>query len=73
MSALQGERASSPLHDGHPPFSELVARAMICKEHAQQTALETPPRAPPPMVPGWKPKFPYYREGLDAVIEARND
>ena len=32
-----------------------------------------PPRAPTPRVPGWKPKFPDYREGLDQVIEAWGD
>ena len=35
----------------------------------QQTALHMPPRAPTPRVPGWKPKFPDYRKGLDQVIE----
>lgn len=59
---------SKPLH--LPPFSELVARAIIAKEHMQQTALAMPPRVPPPRLPGWKPKFPDYRKGLDAVIEA---
>jgi hypothetical protein len=36
----------------------------------QQAALPMPPRAPMPRVPGWKPKFPDYRVGLDQVIEA---
>ena len=29
--------------------------------------------APAPRVPGWKPKFPDYREGLDQIIEAWGD
>jgi nucleoside-diphosphate-sugar epimerase len=62
---------SGPLH--LPLFSEVVARAIISKEHMQQTALGMPPRAPSPRVPGWKPRFPNYRTGLDAVIEAWDD
>lgn len=59
---------SKPLH--LPLFSEVIARAIIAKEHMQQTALGMPPRAASPQVPGWKPKYPNYRTGLDAVIEA---
>jgi hypothetical protein len=35
----------------------------------QQTALSMPSLAPAPRGPGWKPKFPDYRGGLDQVIE----
>jgi len=59
---------SKPSH--LPLFSEVVARAIIAKEHMQQTALGMPPRAPSPSVPGWKPKFPDYRKGLDSVLVA---
>jgi nucleoside-diphosphate-sugar epimerase len=61
-----GRRA--PLH--LPLFSKPVARVIICEEHMQQTALSMPPRAPTPRVPGWKPRFPDYRLGLDQVVEA---
>ncbi len=60
-----------PLH--LPLLSKVLARVIIREEHMQQTALAMPPRAPTPRVPGWKPKFPDYREGLDNVIEAWGD
>ena len=59
---------SRPLH--LPRFSEVLARAIIGKEHMQQTELGMPRGAPSPRVPGWKPKFSDYRNGLDAVIAA---
>ena len=58
----------TPLH--LPLFSKTFARVIIREEHMQQTALGMPPRAPSPRVPGWKPRFPNYRKGLDQVIEA---
>ena len=60
-----------PLH--LPLVSHLVARVIIREEHMQQTALGMPPRAPSPRVPGWKPRFPDFRKGLDQVIEAWQD
>jgi nucleoside-diphosphate-sugar epimerase len=60
-----------PLH--FPLLSHLIARAIIREEHMQQTALGMPPRAPSPRVPGWKPRFPDFRKGLDQVIEAWHD
>ena len=57
-----------PLH--LPLLSRVVARAIICEEHMQQTALGMPPRVPSPRVPGWKPGFPDFAKGLDQVIEA---
>jgi nucleoside-diphosphate-sugar epimerase len=57
----------NPLH--LPLFSKPLAKVIIREEHMQQTALPMPPRAPTPRVPGWKPKFPDYRSGLDQVIE----
>lgn len=56
-----------PLH--LPLFSKVLARVIIRQEHMQQTALSMPSLAPAPRVPGWKPKFPDYRIGLDQVIE----
>jgi hypothetical protein len=53
-----------------PLFSKPFAKAIIHEEHMQQVALPMPHRAPIPRVPGWNPKFPDYREGLDQVIEA---
>jgi nucleoside-diphosphate-sugar epimerase len=58
----------TPLH--LPSWSKLVARAIIREEHMQQVALPMPPRAPTPRVPGWRPKFLDYRQGLDQVIDA---
>ena len=64
------QRVGRP-HPRHlPAWSKLVARVIIREEHMQQVALPMPPRAPTPRVPGWKPKFPDYRKGLDQVIEA---
>ncbi len=57
----------SPLH--LPLVLKSVAKVIVCEEHMQQVALSMPPRAPAPRVPGWKPKFPNYRDGLDQVLE----
>jgi nucleoside-diphosphate-sugar epimerase len=59
---------SRPLH--LPLSSRLLARAIIRQEHMQQTALAMPPQAPTPRVPGWRPGFADYRDGLDQVIAA---
>lgn len=58
----------SPLH--LPSWSKVLAQLIIREEHMQQVALTMPSRPPTPRVPGWKPKFPDYRKGLDQVIEA---
>jgi len=58
----------TPLH--LPLFTKSLAKVIIGEEHMQQTALPMPPRAPTPRVPGWKPRFPDFREGLDQVIES---
>lgn len=58
----------TPLH--LPLFAKPLARVIIREEHMQQTALPMPPGAPTPRVPGWKPKYPDFRAGLDQVIEA---
>ncbi len=47
-----------------------TAKVIVREEHMQQAALPMPPRAPTPRVPGWKPEFPDYREGLDQIIGA---
>jgi len=57
----------TPLH--LPLLSKPLAKVIIREEHIQQTALGMPPRAPSPRVPGWKPRFPDYRKGLDQVIQ----
>jgi nucleoside-diphosphate-sugar epimerase len=56
----------TPLH--LPLFSRPLAKVIVREEHMQQAALAMPPRAPMPRVPGWKPKFPDYRVGLNQVI-----
>jgi len=61
----------TPLH--LPLFSKPLAKVIIREEHMQQAAFPMPARAPTPHVPGWKPKFPDYRSGLDQVIEAWRD
>ena len=58
----------TPLH--LPLLSKPIAKVIIPEEHMQQTALGMPPRALSPRVPGWKPRFPDYRKGLDQIIEA---
>jgi nucleoside-diphosphate-sugar epimerase len=60
-----------PLH--LPLFSKPLAKVIVREEHMQQVALPMPPRAPRPRVPGWTPKFPDYRTGLDQVIGAWGD
>ncbi|MEO8124786.1 MAG: hypothetical protein ABI633_12120 [Burkholderiales bacterium] len=57
-----------PMH--LPLLSHLLARVIIREEHMQQTALAMPHQTPAPRVPGWEPKFPDYRAGLDQVVEA---
>ncbi len=64
-----GRRA--PLH--LPLFSKPIAKVIIREEHMQKTALGMPRRAPSPRVPGWKPRFPDYRNGLDQVIRVWGD
>ena len=61
----------TPLH--LPLFSRPLAKVIVREEHMQQTALAMPHRAPTPRVPGWKPKFSDYRNGLDQVIETWGD
>lgn len=61
----------TPLH--LPWYSKPLARMIIRPEHMQQAALPMPLEAPAPRVPGWKPKFPDYRKGLDQVIEDWGD
>ena len=56
-----------PLH--LPLVSRKVAQVIIRPEHMQQTALPMPSSAPLPRVPGWTPRFPDYRKGLDEVLE----
>ena len=56
----------NPLH--LPSCSKVLARVIIREEHMQQAALPMPSGAPTPRVPGWKPTFPDYRDGLDQVI-----
>jgi len=58
----------TPLH--LPLCTKPLAKVVIREEHMQQAALPMPTRSPTPRVPGWKPKFPNYREGLDQVIAA---
>jgi len=60
----------TPLH--LPLFSKPLAKVIVCEEHMQQTALAMPPRALLSSVPGWKPKFPDFRKGLDQVVDAWN-
>jgi nucleoside-diphosphate-sugar epimerase len=60
-----------PLH--LPLRSRLLAHAIVCEEHMQQTALSMPARAPSPRVPGWRPRFADYRAGLDQVVAAWQD
>jgi nucleoside-diphosphate-sugar epimerase len=57
-----------PLHA--PLISAPVMRLVVREEHMQQAALAMPARAPSPRVPGWKPSFGDYRDGLDQIIEA---
>jgi nucleoside-diphosphate-sugar epimerase len=57
-----------PLHV--PTLAKPVIKLLVREEHMQQAALAMPSRAPSPRVPGWKPAFADYRDGLDQVIEA---
>lgn len=55
-----------PLHV--PAIAAPLMRAIIRKEHMQQAALRMPAKAPKPGVPGWRPRYPDYREGLAETI-----
>jgi nucleoside-diphosphate-sugar epimerase len=57
----------SPLH--LPLFLKPFARVIVREEHMQQAALPMPRKSPTPRVPGWKPRYPNYRGGLDQVVE----
>jgi len=52
-----------------PSWSKPLAKVIVHEEHMQQVALSMPRVAPRPRVPGWKPRFPDYRVGLDQVID----
>ncbi len=56
-----------PLHV--PVIAAPVIKLLVCEEHMQQAALAMPARAPSPRVPGWKPAFADYRDGLEQVFE----
>jgi len=66
-----GVGRSMPLH--LPLFSRAVAHLIIREEHMQQAALGMPPLTSVPRIPGWKPRFPDYRNGLDQVIRQWHD
>jgi NAD dependent epimerase/dehydratase family enzyme len=57
-----------PLHV--PALAAPLMRAIIRKEHMQQTALAMPAQAPKPGVPGWRPRYADYRAGLRETIAA---
>jgi nucleoside-diphosphate-sugar epimerase len=65
-------RVGNPLPLHVPKIATRVIRLVVRAEHQQQTALAMPRRAPAPRVPGWKPVFADYRQGLDQVIAAWN-
>jgi nucleoside-diphosphate-sugar epimerase len=57
-----------PLHV--PRIATPVIRLIVREEHMQQAALAMPGGVPGPRVPGWRPAFPSYREGLAQVLAA---
>jgi nucleoside-diphosphate-sugar epimerase len=61
----------TPLH--LPLFAKPLAKVIVREEHMQQAALSMPPQTPTPRVPGWKPRFPDYRKGLDQVVATWGD
>lgn len=62
---------SRPLHV--PRLASALMRLVVHEEHMQQTALSMPKQAPQPMVPGWKPQYADYRDGLDQVVGSWSD
>jgi len=57
-----------PLHA--PRLAKPLFRVIVREEHMQQAALAMPARRPGPRVPGWRPVYRSYREGLDQVLAA---
>jgi len=57
-----------PLHV--PAIAKPVIKLIVREEHMQQAALQMPARPPSPRVPGWRPRYPNYRDGLDQVVAA---
>jgi nucleoside-diphosphate-sugar epimerase len=55
-----------PLHLGG--VAKLTAWVIIKQEHMEAVKLGVPAAPPSPMVPGWKPAYPDYREGLTQVL-----
>ena len=53
-----------------PLWSKPLAKLIIREEHMQQVALPMPAGTPRPALPGWKPQFADYRDGLDQVMVA---
>jgi nucleoside-diphosphate-sugar epimerase len=60
-----------PLHV--PRIAAPLIGLLVRKEHMQQVALAMPARTPSPRVPGWKPAWPDYRDGLDQIVAAWHD
>jgi nucleoside-diphosphate-sugar epimerase len=60
-----------PLHV--PRLAAGLMRAIVRKEHMQQAALVMPARVPGPRVPGFRPRFADYRDGLDQVLATWKD
>jgi hypothetical protein len=65
-------RIGNPLPLHVPRIATQVIRFIVRAEHQQQTVLAMPRRAPAPRVPGWKPAFADYRQGLGQVVAAWN-
>jgi len=55
-----------PLHA--PRLATPLFRVIVREEHMQQAALAMPARRPGPRVPGWRPAYRSYHEGLDQVL-----
>jgi nucleoside-diphosphate-sugar epimerase len=63
-------RAGNPFPLHVPRIATALIKLVVRKEHMQQVTLQMPPLAPVPCVPGWKPRYADYREGLEQALAA---
>jgi nucleoside-diphosphate-sugar epimerase len=63
-------RVGNPLPLHVPRIATALIKFVVREEHMQQVALEMPAPTPVPSVPGWKPRYADYREGLDQTLVA---
>jgi nucleoside-diphosphate-sugar epimerase len=61
-------RVGNPFPSHVPRIATGLIKLVVRKEHMQRVALTMPAQKPLPRVPGWKPRYADYRDGLDQTL-----